>query len=463
MKKQFLNGNIRKIFLMFLCFGSIIFGVFLSGCNNMDKQISETVENENAVADMEMSESTSAIREENDFSYSFFTVENPGFSYYNDGTVDTANPSQAIILKEWYQQTNEIVDELEWFQKINAEIPRWNYEDEYYRYELSDIRVCIYSLDGDLIAELDFSQFRFGEEYKEEDYPFIDQKITHAKARDGILYAATSHNTYSASCPQNAYITAVDLSDGHVIWKTEALTCNSYNFEIIGDNIVCGHGFTDEKDYLKIVDRRTGVVLEEIPVASQIYYLILKNDMLYVRTYNTDYCFVVLADERNVFIPENIKNNTPEEILNFAVMEVRRDIAHYENAGKSHDAWEALKGVEVEEARISGITPIKLGQMAEAHEVRMYLLEWRLKTNKNEDEMLVGGMSTEEIDGELWLTEQDSGGSPYVIFAKNSKGKWEYVGTTSQEIIDQDFGTPEMIEYYTDSYTANAMEYYFNK
>ncbi len=222
------------------------------------------------------------------------TVENPSYSYYNDGSVDADAAATTLILTEIRKESNGITNEEDWFADNGLEKPMSVYSDEEYRYEISgDSNVLLYNPDGELLADLDFSQYRMAEEYKPEYVDYINQRVNYAKAKDGILYVATAHLTYASSCPQTAYITAVDLSDYHVVWKSEPLTCNSDTFEIIGNSIVCGYGFTDEDDYLKLVDSRTGVVTEEIPVKSKPDYIIKKGNNLYVKTYDTDYIFEI--------------------------------------------------------------------------------------------------------------------------------------------------------------------------
>lgn len=222
------------------------------------------------------------------------TVENPSYSYYNDGSVDADAAAATLMLTEIRKESNGITDEEDWFADNGLEKPMSVYSDEEYRYEISgDSNVLVYNLDGELLADLDFSQYIMAEEYKPEYVDYINQRVNYAKAKDGILYVATAHLTYASSCPQTAYITAVDLSDYHVVWKSEPLTCNSYTFEIIGNSIVCGYGFTGEDDYLKFVDSRTGVVTEEILLKSKPDYIIQKENDLYVRTYDTDYIFEI--------------------------------------------------------------------------------------------------------------------------------------------------------------------------
>ena len=91
----------------------------------------------------------------------------------------------------------------------------------------------------------------------------------------------------------NAYITAIDLSTNEIIWRTNPLTCNTLNFVLYDDMIVCGYGFTQEPDYLYTVNKKSGAIAQKILLKSGPNYIIQKENQLFVRTYNTDYIFEI--------------------------------------------------------------------------------------------------------------------------------------------------------------------------
>lgn len=66
---------------------------------------------------------------------------------------------------------------------------------------------------------------------------------------------------------------------------------NCANFLVVGDGIITGHGFTDEKDYLYVIGRHTGKTVSKELVKSGPETLALIDDAFHVRTYNTDYRF----------------------------------------------------------------------------------------------------------------------------------------------------------------------------
>lgn len=104
---------------------------------------------------------------------------------------------------------------------------------------------------------------------------------------DGVLYVETSHLTFaSATKGRNAYVSAVDLDVRKTLWRSPALVANARTFVLAGDLIVAGYGFTAEPDYLYLLDRRTGNVLDRLAVPSAPEVIKLRANRLHVRTYD---------------------------------------------------------------------------------------------------------------------------------------------------------------------------------
>jgi hypothetical protein len=255
-------------------------------------------------------------------------METPPFVYYiADGIEDTL--TTPLKLTELSAKKNEITDDAEWISvnnlilntypvsdlrlSGNASLPQeiavtWNdfilttafYDDSYIYciYGENDFKGRILTIyEADSYKEvycIDFSNYSYSPEYKESDYDYICQEINGATIKDNILYVSHSHTTYAESSNgMNAYITAINLSDMKLLWRSEALVSNAYNILLMDNVIICGYGFTNEADYLYQLDRMTGKVIEKTPLASAASYIIAKEDKLYVRTYHTDYVFQV--------------------------------------------------------------------------------------------------------------------------------------------------------------------------
>lgn len=219
----------------------------------------------------------------------FIRMENPSWEYYTAESVVSGTKPFGIKLFE--ESANEIIDTDAWFEKNELQLDGNSNEEEYGCYiDYDGVIVCI-TQGGEVIAELEFTEYMYAPDLVEEDRDFVDEKVRDAKIRNGVLYVSISHLTYAESAPSNAYIMAISLEDYSIIWKSEPLVCNSYNFEIVDDIIFTGYGFTAEPDYLFQIDRLTGTVLEQYKINSRADYIICKDDKLYVRTYDTDYVF----------------------------------------------------------------------------------------------------------------------------------------------------------------------------
>ena len=246
---------------------------------------SETIETE-YVEPIENTESTE-MTDDTITEPLFIRMENPSWEYYTAESVVSGTKPFGIKLFE--ESANEIIDTDAWFEKNELQLDGNSNEEEYGCYiDYDGVIVCI-TKGGEVIAELEFTEFMYAPDLVEEDRDFVDEKVRDAKIRNGVLYVSISHLTYAESAPSNAYIMAISLADSRITWKSEPLVCNSYNFEIVDDIIFTGYGFTAEPDYLFQIDRLTGTMLEQYKINSRADYIICKDDKLYVRTYDTDY------------------------------------------------------------------------------------------------------------------------------------------------------------------------------
>ncbi|MGB8453629.1 MAG: hypothetical protein WCD89_15040 [Anaerocolumna sp.] len=264
-----------------------------------------------------------------DVTYGPILMPEPSFGYYIAGSINDKE-GQAIKLNMISSEANNITDDDEWFinhdlslspysltgslqditgnlpdeidQEVNGMAVTSVFQDDSYLYytygsNYSEGYILnIYDVNTHKKAySLDFSNYRYAPEYIDTDYDYIQQKINWAEIQDNILYVTHSHNTYAKSSDNmNAYITAIDLTDMGILWRTDALVCNSHNFQMIGDVIICGYGFTDEADFLYQINKKSGKVLEKTPLKSAPSYIIEKDNVLYVCTYNTDYEFDIM-------------------------------------------------------------------------------------------------------------------------------------------------------------------------
>jgi len=258
----------------------------------------------------------------------FFTADPPPFQA---SPANDPDANQRIVpgLSQISAKANEIIDEDAWmarntiapvflkvanpFMQTLGELPETvpsrvddimsvkAFQDEEYGYVIygsdfaSGTQLTIWTADfGTLLGQYDFENYTTGPKAVAGEENYVFQAVTYAQIRDNILYVSHSHNTYSKSSGgQNAYITAFDLNTGGLLWRSAPLVCNSANFIVRDDGIVCGYGFTDEDDFVYVLNRHTGATHAKIKVKSGPEMFALHWDVLHVRTYNTDYQFRV--------------------------------------------------------------------------------------------------------------------------------------------------------------------------
>ena len=109
--------------------------------------------------------------------------------------------------------------------------------------------------------------------------------------------ADTHHLLFNMACPSYASeingkgskLYCYDVEQRRMVWETAYLVSNDI-FILDKDFVYCAYGFTSEKDFLYMLDKRTGKQYSKLPMGSKVHYLEkqVKNgkDMLYVVDYN---------------------------------------------------------------------------------------------------------------------------------------------------------------------------------
>lgn len=133
------------------------------------------------------------------------------------------------------------------------------------------------------------------------------ETVTWVAKKDDILYVtatsldaiSTGTNTEPALTPEQradwrgslGQMAAIRRSDKKLLWKTVQGVCNSFNFIVFGDYIICGFGGTQLDDYVRVLDRHTGWELAKQKVSSMPMFFAMKGTTLSVRCYDADYTF----------------------------------------------------------------------------------------------------------------------------------------------------------------------------
>jgi len=116
---------------------------------------------------------------------------------------------------------------------------------------------------------------------------FVYEEILWAREANGVLYVENAHLTYArSSYGQNAYITALDAKTKKRLWRSKALVANARNFVVTPKYLVTGYGFTAEPDYLYLLDRETGRVVERLALPSAPEQITRSGKSFIIRTYD---------------------------------------------------------------------------------------------------------------------------------------------------------------------------------
>ncbi|MBP7175453.1 MAG: hypothetical protein KBA53_04430 [Thermoclostridium sp.] len=156
-------------------------------------------------------------------------------------------------------------------------------------------------------------------------------------------------------------------------------------------------------------------------------------------------------------ISMDVDGKIPSAVIDYAKEYVALRISDYKEMGKN--PAEGAGSYTITDARITGLKPMNTGTAGLNSGVAMYLLEYRLLPDKVENVMLAGGMTIENG----WITESGSTGQPYLLLYYDGSGSetiWQRICVTNTNLIEVDYGTPEMLERYGNAYTAAAMELY---
>jgi hypothetical protein len=143
-------------------------------------------------------------------------------------------------------------------------------------------------------------------------------------------------------------------------------------------------------------------------------------------------------------VPQLLKDYAP--VRDYAEDYVREQVEYYNSLGYN-----------ITDAKITAMTHMNTGTASLTKNIGMWRLEYRLLPDDAGKVVLAGGMKME--DG--WLTEWGSAGQPYLLLACDDTGtetSWQRVCVTNTDVIEQEYGTPEMLERYGDKFTAAAME-----
>jgi hypothetical protein len=133
----------------------------------------------------------------------------------------------------------------------------------------------------------DFESYAWPPRIRPGEREFVYEQPVWAQEAGGTLYVENAHSTYAkSSYGQNAYITAIDLKTRRAAWRSPALVANANTFLVNPHYLVAGYGFTNEPDYLYLLDRSTGKVVDRLLLPTAPEEITWQGPLIRVRTYD---------------------------------------------------------------------------------------------------------------------------------------------------------------------------------
>ena len=256
----------------------------LAGCGKKDMDY--TMQNESSVAESvrETGEESVLIQNEDAGEGENAAPETKYITIDLSGVGEIHPKGDAVsplTLKIVSEEENGIDFANEWYESKQLSLPmvgkEWNnfYDDEY-QYIWSGDALYIYeNISGNCLYVLEYPTDKW----------YINGN--NACLLDDIFYGIGVTNGYAQ--PDSCFMFAYDLENNKLLWRSGDQTCNTMNFIVKKDVIICGYGFTSEKDYLYQLNLHTGEVIASLELKKQPDLLVPQDNMLYVHTYSYNY------------------------------------------------------------------------------------------------------------------------------------------------------------------------------
>lgn len=256
----------------------------LAGCGKKDMDY--TMQNESSVAESvrETGEESVLIQNEDAGEGENAAPETKYITIDLSGVGEIHPKGDAVsplTLKIVSEEENGIDFANEWYESKQLSLPmvgkEWNnfYDDEY-QYIWSGDALYIYeNISGNCLYVLEYPTDKW----------YINGN--NACLLDDIFYGISVTNGYAQ--PDSCFMFAYYLENNKLLWRSGDLTCNTMNFIVKKDVIICGYGFTSEKDYLYQLNLHTGEVIASLELKKQPDLLVPQDNMLYVHTYSYNY------------------------------------------------------------------------------------------------------------------------------------------------------------------------------
>jgi outer membrane protein assembly factor BamB len=142
---------------------------------------------------------------------------------------------------------------------------------------------------AEIVALFDFEAYAHPPGMSASERAFAAQRATWAALAGSVLLVGHAHHAEARG--GNAFITALDLDSGELLWRSAPLVANAADFVVHRGHVFSGYGAGAEPGHLYVLDAVTGKTVSKTRVKSGPDYLFLRTGQLLVRCYDTDYVF----------------------------------------------------------------------------------------------------------------------------------------------------------------------------
>jgi hypothetical protein len=133
---------------------------------------------------------------------------------------------------------------------------------------------------------LDLEAFRHPPKATPRWQQFAHQDVTFAQERDGVLYVCNGGGSYAREVyGKKGFLSAIDSATGKLLWRSAPLTCNA-TFAMLPEYLITGYGFTAEPDYVFLVRRSDGAIVQRLRLPTGPDTIELVGDRVRVETYD---------------------------------------------------------------------------------------------------------------------------------------------------------------------------------
>ena len=145
--------------------------------------------------------------------------------------------------------------------------------------------VTIYDDVKNIIGEIDLNQIS----------GIFDCEVQDVRFYNNNIYFNQACKSYSKDQGGNcSYLFSYNIKSGTLEWKSDNL-CSNGIFLVENNFIISTYGFTEENDYVYLINKTNGEIIDKYKVKSDPQYIEIHDNKLYVIDYNfTVYIFNII-------------------------------------------------------------------------------------------------------------------------------------------------------------------------